>query len=262
MAEGGTDALLLALKAAGVGAGDDVLVPANTYIATALAVSFGFRAVVLIAAALYLVASLGFWGGIVFNDSLLLHVAEPEEYDLVSGYGYALGYLGGGPKVDPEAVEVRVDAERMRDLHLALAGMLGRVVDQHVAGLLRHGVGDLPLEVELLLPADAQGPFQAMRRTGDRRLGGRFLCTLRGVGKSGERKSVGGFYPSIQVLFVNIKFLLEIQPTNRFTWHIHFDYSVKTTGPGHKPFIQSFRVVGGSDIQHTVDLILAIQQTK
>jgi UMF1 family MFS transporter len=45
---------------------------------------------------LYLVASLGFWGGIVFNDSLLLHVAEPEEYDLVSGYGYALGYLGGG----------------------------------------------------------------------------------------------------------------------------------------------------------------------
>jgi len=49
-----------------------------------------------VAAALYLVASLGFWGGIVFNDSLLLHVAEPREYDLVSGYGYALGYLGGG----------------------------------------------------------------------------------------------------------------------------------------------------------------------
>jgi len=48
------------------------------------------------AAALYVVASLGFWGGIVFNDSLLLHVAEPEEYDLVSGFGYALGYLGGG----------------------------------------------------------------------------------------------------------------------------------------------------------------------
>ena len=41
-------------------------------------------------------ASLGFWGGIVFNDSLLLHVAEPHEYDLVSGFGYSLGYLGGG----------------------------------------------------------------------------------------------------------------------------------------------------------------------
>ena len=45
---------------------------------------------------LYIVASLGFWGGIVFNDSLLLHVAEPDEYDVVSGFGYALGYLGGG----------------------------------------------------------------------------------------------------------------------------------------------------------------------
>jgi UMF1 family MFS transporter len=50
----------------------------------------------LYAAALYLVASLGFWGGIVFSDSLLLHVAEPDEYDLVSGFGYAMGYLGGG----------------------------------------------------------------------------------------------------------------------------------------------------------------------
>jgi len=50
----------------------------------------------LAAALLYFAASLGFWGGIVFNDSLLLHVAEREEYDLVSGFGYALGYLGGG----------------------------------------------------------------------------------------------------------------------------------------------------------------------
>jgi UMF1 family MFS transporter len=48
------------------------------------------------ASLLYLLASFGFWGGIVFNDSLLLHVARPDEYDLVSGFGYALGYLGGG----------------------------------------------------------------------------------------------------------------------------------------------------------------------
>ena len=49
-----------------------------------------------VAAALYLAGSLGFWAGIVFSDSLLLHVAEPREYDLVSGFGYAMGYLGGG----------------------------------------------------------------------------------------------------------------------------------------------------------------------
>jgi MFS transporter, UMF1 family len=48
------------------------------------------------AALLYLGASLGFWGGNQFYDSLLLDVAEPRDYDLVSGYGYALGYLGGG----------------------------------------------------------------------------------------------------------------------------------------------------------------------
>ncbi len=45
---------------------------------------------------LYVGASLGFWGGNQFYDSLLTDVAEESEYDLVSGYGYALGYLGGG----------------------------------------------------------------------------------------------------------------------------------------------------------------------
>jgi MFS transporter, UMF1 family len=48
------------------------------------------------ASILYVLASLGFWGGNQFYDSLLTDVAEVPEYDLVSGYGYALGYLGGG----------------------------------------------------------------------------------------------------------------------------------------------------------------------
>jgi MFS transporter, UMF1 family len=50
----------------------------------------------LAAAVLYVVASLGFWGGNQFYDSLLTDVAEEKDYDLVSGYGYSLGYLGGG----------------------------------------------------------------------------------------------------------------------------------------------------------------------
>jgi MFS transporter, UMF1 family len=45
---------------------------------------------------LYVLASLGFWGGNQFYDSLLTDVSAQHEYDLVSGYGYALGYLGGG----------------------------------------------------------------------------------------------------------------------------------------------------------------------
>jgi len=48
------------------------------------------------AVALYVVASLGFWGGNQFYDSLIVDVSEEREFDLVSGYGYALGYLGGG----------------------------------------------------------------------------------------------------------------------------------------------------------------------
>ena len=36
----GLDALMLSLKALGIGAGDEVIVPSNTYIATALAVSY------------------------------------------------------------------------------------------------------------------------------------------------------------------------------------------------------------------------------
>ncbi len=48
------------------------------------------------AAAMYVAASMGFWGGLIFYDSLLLDVSPREHYDLVSGYGYGMGYLGGG----------------------------------------------------------------------------------------------------------------------------------------------------------------------
>ncbi|MEY2931817.1 MAG: hypothetical protein RL033_2566 [Pseudomonadota bacterium] len=44
----------------------------------------------------YALASVGFAGGCTFCDSLMTDVAEPAEFDLVSSYGFALGYLGGG----------------------------------------------------------------------------------------------------------------------------------------------------------------------
>ncbi|MDY0067017.1 MAG: MFS transporter, partial [Steroidobacteraceae bacterium] len=47
------------------------------------------------AAILFAVASIGFWGGIIFYDSMLVHVAPRGRIDSVSGLGYALGYLGG-----------------------------------------------------------------------------------------------------------------------------------------------------------------------
>jgi UMF1 family MFS transporter len=49
-----------------------------------------------IAAVLFGIASLGFWGGVIFYDSMLMHVAPAGRLDSTSGFGYALGYLGGG----------------------------------------------------------------------------------------------------------------------------------------------------------------------
>jgi UMF1 family MFS transporter len=48
------------------------------------------------AAVLFVFGTMGFHGGVVFNDSLLLDVARPADYERVSSFGYALGYLGGG----------------------------------------------------------------------------------------------------------------------------------------------------------------------
>jgi MFS transporter, UMF1 family len=48
------------------------------------------------AGVLFGVASLGFWGGMIFYDSLVVQVAPPGRLDSTSGFGYALGYLGGG----------------------------------------------------------------------------------------------------------------------------------------------------------------------
>ncbi len=45
---------------------------------------------------LYLLGLLGFFGGNIFNDALIIDVAEPDAYERVSSLGYALGYLGGG----------------------------------------------------------------------------------------------------------------------------------------------------------------------
>ncbi|MEL7235812.1 MAG: MFS transporter, partial [Chloroflexota bacterium] len=50
----------------------------------------------LLAAILIIIARVGLSGSVVAYDSLLPHVAKPEDQDAVSTRGYALGYLGGG----------------------------------------------------------------------------------------------------------------------------------------------------------------------
>ncbi len=48
------------------------------------------------ALALYIIAGIGFAGANIFYDGLLLPVTGGRDLDLVSGFGYSLGYLGGG----------------------------------------------------------------------------------------------------------------------------------------------------------------------
>ena len=50
----------------------------------------------LFASLLYVGGIIGFSGGNVFYDSLLISVTGPKKVDFVSSLGFALGYLGGG----------------------------------------------------------------------------------------------------------------------------------------------------------------------
>lgn len=50
----------------------------------------------LLAALLYVGASIGFFASLIFYDALIVAVTTPARYDRVSALGFALGYLGGG----------------------------------------------------------------------------------------------------------------------------------------------------------------------
>ena len=51
---------------------------------------------IALASLLFFLGNIGVSGSLVFYDSLLPHVAKPEETDRVSAAGYAMGYVSGG----------------------------------------------------------------------------------------------------------------------------------------------------------------------
>ncbi|MET0065149.1 MAG: MFS transporter [Candidatus Thiodiazotropha sp.] len=81
------------------------------------------------ALSLYALAVLGFVGGNVFYDALLISVTRERHYDRVSAYGYAFGYLGGGVlfainvvmTLYPESFGLKDAAEAVRVSFLTVA---------------------------------------------------------------------------------------------------------------------------------------------
>jgi UMF1 family MFS transporter len=71
------------------------LFTATAVVATGLMYFIG-RGDWLLALVLFAVANIGAAGALTFYDSLLPHVARPDEIDRVSTTAYGLGYLGGG----------------------------------------------------------------------------------------------------------------------------------------------------------------------
>ncbi|MCH8029881.1 MAG: MFS transporter [Candidatus Dadabacteria bacterium] len=50
----------------------------------------------VMAVSLYIISTVGFMGGNVFYDSLIVSVAKPKSMNFISSLGFSLGYLGGG----------------------------------------------------------------------------------------------------------------------------------------------------------------------
>ncbi|MBC8043406.1 MAG: MFS transporter [Rhizobacter sp.] len=65
-----------------------------TCIACTALLSFTGAGMIFFAAALFILANIGFEGGIVFYDAYLPGLATPKTYGRISGYGFAMGYLG------------------------------------------------------------------------------------------------------------------------------------------------------------------------
>ncbi|HSK31669.1 MAG TPA: MFS transporter, partial [Candidatus Limnocylindria bacterium] len=96
--------LLVALVGPWLGAVADLVGAKKRFLAGALVFGvFGTASLAALGSGMFIlgsifvaVANFGFAGGNIFYESLLPHVARPDDLDRVSARGYAFGYLGGG----------------------------------------------------------------------------------------------------------------------------------------------------------------------
>ena len=78
----------------------------------------------LMASIFYIFGSIGFSGANVFYDSLLPHVAHPDEIDRVSSKGYAMGYLGGGLLLAVNLAMILLAPEHLTELMSRLSFLM------------------------------------------------------------------------------------------------------------------------------------------
>src|ERR1044072_8782044 len=100
----GISSLILALTAPWLGALADkgnahirmlAIFTAIGVVPTAL-LAFVSTADTLSGLTLFVIASVGFWGGLIFYDSMLIRVAPAGRGESGYGFGFSRGYLGGG----------------------------------------------------------------------------------------------------------------------------------------------------------------------
>ena len=107
------------------------------------------------------------------------------------GKGVALAFLAAKapahpPHLDPDRIHRQVQG--MGDLVLDFRRMLGRGMDHHIPALLWQGGCDLAFQIEMLLPADLERPFDHLRGVCD---GGCGIALGPGDG-AGFKAAVGG----------------------------------------------------------------------
>ncbi len=75
----------------------------------------------LMASSFFIIGNIGFAGANVFYDSLLPHIAKPDEIDQVSTKGYAMGYLGGGLLLTINLAMIMLAPEHLTELMTRLS---------------------------------------------------------------------------------------------------------------------------------------------
>ncbi len=114
-----------------------------------------------VAIMLYVIAGTGFAAANVFYDGLLVPVTGGRNLDLVSGYGYSLGYLGGGALFALNVVMVQ------RPEWFGLASAVEAVQFSFLSVALWWAVFSLPLAIHVREPRPPDAvPVRAAVRAG------------------------------------------------------------------------------------------------